>query len=191
MFKINQQYDLKRFDDLLAAVRADLAGTGNGPLRKGIRNAGVVYLQNMQERFLQFSRGGGDWPPLSPVTLMRRLRRGKGGKTLKRPRRLTALNSHMLYDTKTLYEGLTPQYPATAAGQVFEDTPNGMRMGYGGNAIHPATGKVRVADVASWQHNGTRRIPPRQILVVPATSAQAQMQVAMQKGLDEIISQYA
>ncbi len=47
---------------------------------------GIVLLRRIKEAFIEKSRGGTDdagdsWAPLSPKTIMRRLRRGKGGRT--------------------------------------------------------------------------------------------------------------
>lgn len=65
---------LKKFE---AQIRADLRRSGNGPVRRAIRQWGHRYLAFTRERYVRNSRGGGEWKPLAESTKRRR-RSGRG-----------------------------------------------------------------------------------------------------------------
>ncbi|HUU11866.1 MAG TPA: hypothetical protein VM431_15180 [Phycisphaerae bacterium] len=73
---------LKRFQGFLDA---GLRGTA-GPIRDAVRQWGARYRGAMQERMSIFSRGGGDWPPLKPATIARRIDVGKASKRVGKAR---------------------------------------------------------------------------------------------------------
>lgn len=130
----------------------------SGPLRVALTQAAVMIRAYWQERFNRYSRGGGDWPPLSPATIARR-RQG-------RPKAGRGRTVSILRDTNTLFGALDAVY-AAKPGQLEEISVNGLRVGYGGPAKHPEAGSKTVAEIAEIHDQGTDRIPQRQIIVLP------------------------
>ena len=55
------------------------AGSRTEALRRVFKQWAVIYRGEMQQRFSDFSRGGGDWPKLAASTIRQR-RHGKGGR---------------------------------------------------------------------------------------------------------------
>lgn len=68
------------------AIRAQLISGVDGPVNKALRNWARRYRSFVQRRFVTYSRGGGDWPPLSPLTIARR-RKGRGNTLAARMRK--------------------------------------------------------------------------------------------------------
>lgn len=157
--------------------------------RQAFSDAATLYATAMDRRFGQQSRGGGEWPPLTEATILRR-RMGKGGGTrgqavrrafrgLRRARtaegirkkaaRVSKLTSmagvSILQDTGTLRAGIT-------VGFALDDIPNGVRYGFAGP--HPKKG-VTLAKLATWHHTGAGRLPVRRILVAPDELTQNRM----------------
>ena len=112
-------------------------------------------------RFDKFSKGGGDWAPLKPATIRARRqgRKRKGTRT-----------AAILADTATVKNALTRIFVGNP-GQFEQDLNKGIRVGYGGGAIHPASkGAVTVSDIADWHQTGAGRLPQRKIIVDPDQS---------------------
>lgn len=101
------------------------------------------------------SKGGGKWPPLSPITIERR-RRGK---------RKDAPRATILRDTNTLFTVLNPGI-ANAPGSVSRRQGFSVTVGYGGPAGHP-NGKATIADIAAFHNAGEGRVPKREIIIKP------------------------
>lgn len=110
----------------------------------------------MNERFVTYSRGGGDWKPLK-----RKRRRGKRNRAA------------LLRDTGTLFAALSTQFSG-APGQLQENLKNGMRVGFGGPARHPG-GVITVAELAAVHNFGLGRMPERKIIVDPSKKVLNQM----------------
>lgn len=104
------------------------------------RKWGVRYLAFARERFVKYSKGGGNWKPLSPETIASR-RSGKGSGS-----------PAILRDTGTLLKGLTIGAP----GNLFKFIKGGIRVGFGGSSKHPQ-GKMTIRRLAEI-HNKTRPI---------------------------------
>lgn len=139
-------------------VAGDLRLSGNGPIRAAVRQWGARYREFAQTRFVRFSRGGGDWPQLKRSTLKAR-RRGKGRA------RGRGLIAAILRDTSTLFAALNTRF-TRKPGQIQEDIPFGVRVGFGGSARHP-TGRTTVADIAEFHQTGGGSLPKREIIVDP------------------------
>lgn len=154
---------LQRFRDILAG---DLRRSGNGPIRVAMKHWAKRYRSFAQERFVRFSRGGGDWPPLRPQTVARR-RKGKGAGPV----------AVILKDTDTLSKALIPEWSAKP-GAIQLDIPFGVRVGYGGPARHAKGGKATIADIARFHHEGAGRLPKREIIVEPPTGHRIYHQMA-------------
>ncbi len=62
-----------RIEGFRHAIRTEMIGDDNaGPIRTAMHQWGVRYRSFLQRRFLAFSRGGGDWPPLAASTIRAR-----------------------------------------------------------------------------------------------------------------------
>jgi hypothetical protein len=144
---------LKRFPD---DVRRGLAGR-SGPIRDAVRVWAAMYRSFAQERFKVQSRGGGEWPPLKDSTVKRR-RKGRRGSNAPR--------ASILWNTGTLVGGLTPRFVG-APGQLQEDIPFGVRVGYGPDPHPGSNGRVTVKDLAQWHQTGAGNLPERPIIVDP------------------------
>lgn len=114
------------------------------------------YRAFLQHRFDRFSRGGGDWPPLK-----RKRKRGKKNR------------ASILRNTGTLFNVLDLRFSGRV-GQLQEDLPNGIRVGFGGSGAHPQTG-MTVARLAEIHHFGQGNVPERQIIVDPDDAVQRGM----------------
>jgi hypothetical protein len=167
---------LKRFS---AAVSADLRGSGNGPIRVALRQWGARFRAYIRERFVEFSRGGGDWAPLADSTKRKRRGPRKGAKG--------ARTYSILRDTGTLLNAVDPTFSGKP-GQLQEDIPFGIRVGYGGPARHPK-GKATIADIAAFHQVGSGTLPCRKIIVAPSAGVQQQMKSDMQKAVDALARQ--
>ena len=124
--------------------------------RKVFKQWAIRYRSFVRERFVKFSRGGGNWKPLK-----RKRRRGE----LKR--------AAILRDTGTLFASLDVQFRGKP-GQLQESLPNGIRVGFGGPAKHPKAG-ITVAGLAAVHHFGLGRVPARPIIVDPSSKVIKQM----------------
>lgn len=122
----------------------------NSPvMNKIVKQWAVRYRSFIQERFVKYSRGGGNWPPLKAATLKRR-------------RGTTAA---ILRDTGTLFSALAPTFQSLP-GQHEKRIKFGVEVGYGGPHAHPS-GAATVADIASFHQQGSGPLPKREIIVAP------------------------
>lgn len=138
---------LERFND---TINQDLRGSGNGPIRKALRQWGYVYRQYLRLRYLRYARGGGNWPPLKPATIRRR--RGRGNKV------------SILIDSGTMIGAFQPAF-AGKPGQLQEDVPFGVRVGVGGGE-HPHA-HISIRELIRIHHFGLGNVPAREIVVPP------------------------
>lgn len=132
--------------------------------RKVFYKWAVRYRSFVQRRYDVYSRGGGDWPPLSAATIKRRkpaARRKNAVKGSAQPRQVSILR-----DTNTMFTALTPALvaPAGSVNQLLTDG-TGIEVGFAGNATHP--GGATIAQIALWHHVGAPPNPVRQIIVLP------------------------
>ena len=82
---------------LVNDLRTPQAGS---PAANGLREMAAVYRAAMQRRFRDFSRGGGDWPPLSAATILARRRRKKSSVHARRRKAIQA--SQTSYEQKEI-----------------------------------------------------------------------------------------
>ncbi len=158
---------LKRFQ---RAVSDGLRG-GGGPVHNAIRQWAARYRSFAQQRFDRFSKGGG-WPALKEKTINRR-RKGKKGR---------GIGAAILRDTGTLFSALDLQF-TQKPGQLQQDIPFGVRVGYGGPARHPKGGAT-VADIANFHQTGAGRLPVRKIIVDPDEHTITLMAGDMERALE-------
>lgn len=177
---------LKRFACVIAD---DLRRSGTGPIRDALRQWAVRYRSAMQERFVEQSRGGGEWPPLKEITKQRRrgTQQGPRKKRGKRGSEHAATGTFaILRDTGTLFNALSPAFSGKP-GQLQEDIEFGVRVGYGGPMRYekgkaPAT----IADIARFHQTGAGRLPIRKILVDPPASCLAGMVADMERAIERV-----
>ena len=186
---------LRKFEKEL---RGDLRGVGRGPIRDALLQWGVRYRSFAQERFDRFSKGGGDWKPLSKSTLHARRRKGfkvyrrnKAGKRVRRGVRRGAKSEvgqrpAILRDTGSLFNALEPQ-AIGKPGALQQRIPYGIRVGFGGpakpRAMRGKKSKATIAEIASYHQKGSGRLPKREIIVDPPRQVTERMADDMERAL--------
>jgi hypothetical protein len=171
--------DLRPLQRFRAQVDRDLRGSGNGPIRQALKQWAVRYMTFIQRRYRANSRGAGEWPDLAESTKRRRRgpRRGRGG----------ARKFSILIDTGTLFAATDPIFQRKP-GQLQDDIPFGVRVGFGGPAGHPG-GRATIADIASFHQTGAGRLPRREILVPPTETVMRQMGSDMSRAVSRMIGE--
>lgn len=169
---------------------------GNGPVRRAIRKWAARYRSFSAERFERFAKGGGNWPKLSALTIaLRKRKKGDTRRTRDFKGRFAKKGAPiaMLMDTGILFGALNERF-TRKPGQLQEDIPFGVRVGYGGQGRNK-DGKITVARIAEIHQFGARikvfgkwpaRIPARPIIVDPNAKTIRLMGDDMQKALDQI-----
>lgn len=173
MIKASVKVKLKGLQRYREVVEQDLRGGGAGPIRACMKQWAARYRSWAQERFTKFSRGGGDWPPLSPRTIAGR-RKGKGG----------GLVAAILRNLGLLFQVLSPTF-AHKPGQLEEQISMGVRVGYGGPGSYPK-GRATIADIASFHQMGGAHLPQRKIIVDPPQVLVGQMADDMTRALQKL-----
>lgn len=135
---------LKRYQSAIAS------GSSSGPIRIMTRQWAARFRGFIQQRFVKFSRGGGDWAPLK-----HKRRRGKKAAAA------------ILRDTGLMFASLDPVFQG-APGAHLKDISFGVETGYGGPGKHP-NGTATIADIARFHQEGKGRLPKRKIIVPPNT----------------------
>lgn len=143
---VKTKLNLKQLERYRRILNADLKGSGNGPVRRAMRQWSHRYKTFIRRRYSRFSRGGGDWPPLSPITIARK---GSTG---------------ILVDTGTMFGATDPQF--FVAGWLNKSIRNGITVGFGGPGSHPS-GEKTIAQLAEIHQTGKGNNPVRKIIVPP------------------------
>lgn len=160
---------MKRFQ---ATVKAQ-----SGPVKKALKQWVAIYRAFVQERFDKYSKGGGDWPPLSPKTIAAR-RKARKKKKGRRAGRIAAI----LVDTGTLKGGLHPRI--RKPGRFDRKIPFGVEVGFGGPDKHLTAKKLTIAALARIHHFGLGKVPARPIIVEPDSHTRDLMIKVMEKALE-------
>jgi hypothetical protein len=207
-FKIN--IDSRGLSQLQQQISAQLNGQ-EGPLHNALMQCEARYVGAMRKRFVQNSRGGGDWPPLAESTLLARAGRPVGrvnlanemgdltatqfstrSKVAKRKARLARKKiragtgkASILWDTGELINVLSAGNSGVP-GKYFEFVNNGIRTGFGGPATH-AGSNATIADIAAFHQEGGGNLPKREILVEPGADVIASMSNDFQRGIEKLI----
>jgi len=174
MIKANVSVDLSGLKRFKKIVKADLRGSGNGPIRAAITQWGVRYRAFSQRRFVKFSRGGGDWDALKSVRA-----RNKGGKGKKKNKQA------ILIDTGTMIAALNPQF-TRKPGALNKRIPFGVRVGYGGPGRYADGGGATIADIAAFHQEGAGRLPKRETIVEPSAATAALMAGDMRRAMKRL-----
>lgn len=200
----------------LAAFRKACAEAADapagGPLRDAWTQVAVRYRAFIQERYSEYSRGGGNWAPLAESTIRKRtnapvtrlhtaIRQGlrltaaQYAKRLKAARAKAARhwNKHLsgearfsiLIDTGILFAATSPVF-TNAPGQYEEEVPGGIIVGFGGPEAHPDGGPT-IADIASFHQTGGGTLPQRKIIVPPAQVVKDDMVKYLERGLKRMM----
>ena len=183
--------DLSGLRGFARELRSGLRGE-SGPVRDAVYQWAVRYRAAMQRRFNEFSRGGGDWPPLAESTIIGR-RHGKGGRfkrgkgALARARATGGGQVSILRDTGTLFGALTPAFVGVP-GQHQQHIPNGIAVGFGGPAKHPR-GVATIAGIAEYHQEGSGKLPKREILVPPSDQLMLAMTGDMERAIRKLSAQ--
>lgn len=152
----------------------------SGPMRDAFIQWGALYRSFVRLRFRNESRGGGDWPRLARSTLAARRRKKVKLRTKTGRRRKFKMGSSVLItkapkiliDTGILIGALSPRFERKP-GQLQKNLSDGIRVGFGGPAKHPAKPGEKspptISDIASWHQKGNRinNLPQRRIIVDP------------------------
>ena len=136
-----------------------------------------VYRSMMLKRYDLFADGGGNWKPLSPVTLAKR-RKGKGGGSDK-----------ILIDTKGLIEAVGSM---TAIGASNYINGSCITVGFSDEAHDGGESYNQVATLhqnGGWTIIDGHRVfvPQRKILVPPDTKQQKFLAAAVSAEIDKYI----
>ena len=148
---------------------------------------GKAMRAYLDQRFVQNSRGKGDWAPLKETTVHRRRKPAKVSQNQEQ----VELQKHfqqaaILVDTGMLRASLNPNVE-NASGSYQKITlgePSILEVGIGGSAPHSKKSKKRksssnpitVAELAVIHHFGTRTIPARPIVVPPDEATQQRLE---------------
>lgn len=168
--------DLAPLKKFRKKIESQLEKGTAGPISDAIKQWAYRYRGYAQERYDKFSKGGGNWEPLSPRTVKGRRkgkRKGKFGAT------------SILRDTGTLFRVLTPTFNNTP-GAIEERIPYGVRVGYGGTHSHGEFGWSSIADIASYHQEGTSFLPQREIIVEPTITVMKGMGEDMTRALKRL-----
>ncbi len=128
-------------------------------MKRVLMQWGEIYRAFVQERFDQFSRGGGGWPRLAEST--KRQRRKPS-----RPRSRSARRFSILRDTNLMFMALSPTF-RSLPGQFQQANRLSVEVGYGGAGYHREA-RMTVARLASIHDSGEGPfLPRREIIVQP------------------------
>lgn len=156
-------FDLRKLDKLLAILK----GKQNHPaLRRAYNQWGTRYLAETKRRFIENSKGGGEWKPLS-----KKYRRKRGDMS----------RAKIMVDTGTLLKALNVGNP----GNLYQDLKFGKRVGFGGPSNHPS-GRFTIADIARIHHTGRGKAPKRVILHRPSQKLVMQMIGDLKRAVNDI-----
>lgn len=177
--------DLSGLIQFKQTIENDLRRTGNGPVRDAMHQWAVRFRSFLQQRFDGLSKGsgGGDWPPLAESTKRRR-RLARKGHASRKSGGSAARVFAILRDTGTLFAALTPAF-TKKPGQLQEDIPFGVRVGFGGPAKHPKC-NATISDIARFHQMGVGKLPVREIVVPPDDQLKARMAQDMEAALAKL-----
>lgn len=152
-----------RYTNLIVQGLKDTSADTN-PLRKQFDQWAVVYRKQAQGSYDVAATGG--WKRLSSVTiaLKQKQKRALGALASKAP------VSDALRASDTMRGVLNPRFTGQA-GAVEIQRINGIELGYGGNAVHPAIKKKDIAAVkAASEAKGPRKISTNRLTKANNTS---------------------
>jgi hypothetical protein len=132
---------------------------------------GLRYRSFAQRRYAKFSKGGGDWKPLSKLR-----ERNKAADPDNQ-------QQGILRDTGTLFRVLDPIVLSPGAIEKKTDFVS-VLLGFGGSASHPKA-PMTIADLAT-KHNDGKGVPKRTIIVEPPDDIKQQMAEDLARAIAKI-----
>lgn len=126
--------------------------------KDGFRRAGIIYTEWMLKRFDQYSRGGGNWRPIS----QRRFNE-KG-------------NRRILYDTGDLRRKLQ------ASKSLLPLKKRGISLGIGSWSGRHRPSGMSIKNLAEKHQLGRGKLPSRVIVANPTRAVKARMKEAIFNG---------
>lgn len=165
-FKVDLE-DLTKFKNV---TDRDLRGSGTGPIRVALKQWALRYRTFLRKRYLAFSRGGGNWPPLKPATIRRRRKKSTG----------------ILIDTGSMITAFEPVF-AGKPGQLEETIPFGIRVGVGGSGNHPEA-NMPMARLFEIHNAGEGHVPERKIVVPPDAQTVDGMVSDMERAIGRMLN---
>lgn len=165
---------------LSIGVKVTYNGRGVTKLKHALRMRGLVpefraafndidkiYRAFLRDRFVQFSRGGGNWRRLAAATLARR--RNKG-------------TASILRDTGAMFASFQPSIVKTT-GIVKKASKIGFNVTFGRPMPHYSG--ATTTELMRWHHTGSGRLPARKLVVgmdnKTAKRAAMRLELAMQQ----------
>lgn len=137
-------------------------GRGLANLKSALRVRGLVpefsdafnqvnrlYRAFLRERFVKFSRGGGNWKKLAASTLKARRNKNKGSVAI-------------LRDTDAMFASFQPSIVKTF-GIVKKKAKLGFNVTFGSPIPHHSG--VSTITLMKWHHSGAGRLPARKLVV--------------------------
>lgn len=127
----------------------------------------AIYRGFLARRYGEFSRGGGDWPPLAKETIKARRRKRKaGGEKI-------LIDTAILKNAVSIQTGasLTPKFGPGGRNEV-SISRRMVTIGFSG-ATH--SGKGTVEEIAEAHQTGAGYLPVREIIVEPDEKTMGQM----------------
>ena len=121
------------------------------PMRVMLKQWAARYRGFTRQRYVVFSRGGGDWKPLQPSTIARKTRRGIGPV------------SSILIDHANMIAATRPGLTAREGWQE-QQTPGQLSI------VAGYQGASEIVKIAGYHQEGKGRLPVRKTIVVPNQS---------------------
>jgi hypothetical protein len=151
---------LKRFQKAVSA--------GSEVTKKILTQWAARYRGFVQRRFISFSKGGGNWPPLKLGTIRGRIKgKGQGSPAI-------------LRNTGVMLAALNPVFVGSP-GAYEKYEPMSVTVGFGGPGTY--LDGASVSDIASFHNAGAGFLPERKIIVPPDVSTRRGMVSDAERGL--------
>jgi hypothetical protein len=151
---------LKKYGE---AVSQMAKGGGTSPIvQECLEKWEARWRAYIQARWVKYSKGGGDWPPLK-----------KGY----RP------GGSILRDTSTMFNAMSPFMDAP--GKFSKQSGFSVTVGFGGPEPHPRAKNLTISQLAEIHQRGLGNVPVREMVVPPDEKTQLGMkkdaEVALKK----------
>ena len=120
-------------------LERQLSSVSENLVKKVLKLWGRAMMAYLDQRFKDYSRGGGDWPPLAPSTIRRRRPPAKIKKTKEQLNIAKHFeNVAILVDTGQLRAALNPRMTGAGAYEkiVLNSNMGSIEVGIGGSAQH-------------------------------------------------------
>lgn len=170
MFSLKVKNSFNKLHNIRKLYVQGMRTDGWGPMHQALEKASAIYMRSMFRRFNRFSMGGGDWAPLSEITIKK-----KG-------------HDAILVASDVLRSALDPS--TLKKSGLLSAGHNGFQIGIPSGLSHPNS-KLNIDQLAKVHHFGlasrvNKHLPARKILVRPDAATARQMNKAILEGLREL-----